>query len=341
MLNNPTVTIDRYGGPEVLTYREVKEDLRPGVGEALIRVLATSACYTDTLIRRGFYPEVREKPPLVPGYDLVGIVESLGPGKTSRNAIQVGDVVCDLTVTGSYRRYTLRPAEGLVVVPKDADPAAASALPLTYMTAYQMLEQARLRSGDHLLVVGASGTVGQALMELAAIRGIRVLGTGAPSKRSLVENRGAEFVDYTRQDYRDRCREWAPGGAHAVIDALGLDAFRKSFRCVAPGGVLIAYGMQALADGTDPRMIRAIGPFLNILAWNVLPNRRRSLFYVITAERKKNPDAYRRHLEALLVLLRDGSIRPRDHITMPLSKAREAHEMIDARSRLGRIVLTP
>jgi NADPH:quinone reductase-like Zn-dependent oxidoreductase len=143
------------------------------------------------------------------------------------------------------------------------------------------------------------------------------------------------------EDYRERCRDWAPGGVDAVIDALGLDAFRKSFRCLGRGGILIAYGMQDIADGADPRMIKAMAPVLNLAAWNLLPNRRRSRFYIITAERKKHPEEFRRDLQTLLEMMETGAIRPQGHVTMPLSAVREAHEIIDARSRVGRIVLIP
>ncbi len=149
-----------FGGPEVL---EVVDDAlpHPGPGEVRVRVEASSVQFTDTLIRRGIYPGLSEKPPLTPGYDLVGRVDEVGEGV---DAWAVGDRVADLCQWGGNARFVVRPAAGLVAVPEAVDATAAVSLVLSWLTAYQAaFTVGRLQPGERLLVIGGNGAVGQAL----------------------------------------------------------------------------------------------------------------------------------------------------------------------------------
>src|SRR5437764_754805 len=161
------VVVDRFGGPEVL--RVVEDDVpRPGPGEVLVGVLAAGVSFSDALMRAGTYLGV-PKPPFTPGYELVGVVEELGPG-CSR--LRVGDRVASLTVWGAYAERVCVLEENAVVVPDDLDPADVVNLVLTYMTAYQLLHRmANVKSGESVLVHGAAGRVGTAVLELGAITG--------------------------------------------------------------------------------------------------------------------------------------------------------------------------
>ncbi len=116
------VIITEFGFPQVLKVIEEVELPEPKLGEVRVKVLVTSATFTDVMIRKGKYPGIKQKPPFSPGYDLVGIVDKLGEGT---NRLQVGQRVADLTVTGAYSEYVCLPENRLIPVPEDLDPAEA------------------------------------------------------------------------------------------------------------------------------------------------------------------------------------------------------------------------
>ena len=131
-------------------------------------MLAAGTGFTDTFIRRGRYPDFKGPLPFTPGYDLVGVVETTGLGVT---APREGQLVADLCVVAGYAQYAIRPARFLVPVPSGVDPAEAVCIPLAYLTAFQMLTRyRRLPRGAAILLIGASGTVGTALLDLARLR---------------------------------------------------------------------------------------------------------------------------------------------------------------------------
>ncbi len=137
----------------------------PGPGQVRIKVLAAGTGFTDTMIRRGRYPDFKGPLPFTPGYEIVGVVEKIGAGV---DASLEGEMVADLCVVGGYAQYAIRPSRFLVPVPDGIDPAEAVCIPLAYLTAFQMLTRCRnLPPGATILVVGASGTVGTALLDLA------------------------------------------------------------------------------------------------------------------------------------------------------------------------------
>src|SRR6476659_9718723 len=156
------VVIDHYGGPEVLMVVE-DETPRPGPGEVRVRVLASGVSFTDAQIRAGTYLG-GPKPPFTPGYELVGIVEELGPGCTR---LSVGDRIGALTVWGADAERVCVLEADAVEVPEDIDPAQILNLVFTYMTAYQLLHRtAEVKRGETVLVHGAAGRVGTAVLEL-------------------------------------------------------------------------------------------------------------------------------------------------------------------------------
>jgi NADPH:quinone reductase-like Zn-dependent oxidoreductase len=167
--------IAQFGGPEVLQLVEEPTLPEPGPGEVRIKVLAAGTGFTDTMIRRGRYPDFKGPLPFTPGYDLVGVVDKRGAGVV---APREGEMVADLCVVGGYAQYAIRPSGFLVPVPDGIDLAEAVCIPLAYLTAFQMLTRCRrLPSGAAILVIGASGTVGTALLDLARHLGLKAIGT--------------------------------------------------------------------------------------------------------------------------------------------------------------------
>src|SRR6188474_1919057 len=167
------VIVDRYGGPEVLRVVD-DDDPRPAPGEVRVKLLAAGVSFTDAQLRAGTYLGV-PKPPFTPGYDLVGVVEELGP---DCSRLRQGDRIAALTVWGADAERVCVPEENAVEVPADLDPAEVVSLVLTYMTAYQLLHRtAGVKRGESVLVHGAAGRVGTAVLELGAAAGLRMYGT--------------------------------------------------------------------------------------------------------------------------------------------------------------------
>ena len=340
------IRISQFGGPEVLELADETTIPEPGPGEVRIKVLAAGTGFTDTFIRRGSYPDFKGPLPFTPGYDLVGIVEQTGPGVSEPRQ---GRLVADLCVIGGYAQYAIRPARFLVPVPDGIDPAKAVCIPLAYLTAFQMLTRYRhLPRGSTILVIGASGTVGTALLDLARHFGIKAIGTCSAANLPVVESFGATAIDYRAGDFVTAVRRLTAdrtggAGVDAAFDAIGGPHFKQSFACLASDGLLLGYGSQTMAVGREGLASAALG-LARIKLWGALSRvfgGRGALFYSITARRSAQPEEFKADMAALFVLLRDDAIHPVVVDRLPLAAAREVHARIDAGGLGGKIVLLP
>jgi NADPH:quinone reductase-like Zn-dependent oxidoreductase len=334
------ISISQFGGPEVLDLIEESTIPEPGPGEIRIKVLAAGTGFTDIFIRRGRYPDYKGPLPFVPGYDIVGLVDKVGPGVASPRE---GQTVADLCVVGGYTQYAIRPAEFLVPVPGGVDPAEAVCIPLAYLTAFQMLTRYhQFGSGATILAIGASGTVGTALLDLARHFGLNAIGTCSAANIPVVESFGAKAIDYRDGDFVDAVHKLT-AGVDAVFDAIGGAHFARSYACLAPGGLLVGYGSQTMADGREGLLSAGLG-LARLKLWDIFNaafRRRRAKWYSITSRRKTHPDEFKADMAALFALLRDGAIHPVVIDRLPLAAAPEVHTRIDAGGLGGKIVLTP
>ncbi len=243
-----------FGGPEVLELVEETTLPDPGPGEVRIRVLAAGTGFTDSFIRRGRYPDFKGPLPFTPGYELVGIVEKCGPGVSQPRRDRWSPISASSAAT---REYAIRPVRFLVRVPDGVDAAEAVCIPLAYLTAFQMLTRCRrLPPGAAILVIGASGTVGTALLDLARHFGLNAIGSCSAANVPIVERYGATAIDYRAEDFVAAVRRLTAGrqggpGVDAAFDAIGGPHFARSFACLAPGGLLVGYGSQTMAVGRE------------------------------------------------------------------------------------------
>lgn len=326
------VILNEFGGPEVLEVVEENTLPEPGAGEVRVKVFAASATFTDTMVRKGIYFGFKETPPLSPGYDMVGVVDKIGAGVSG---LAPGLVVADLTVWGAYTEYMLRPADSLVPVPERIDPIEAVSMVLSYVTAYQMLHRvAKVKRGQSILVHGAGGAVGTALIELGKQLDLKIYGTASVSKRELVEGLGAVHIDYAKEDFVARIQ--AEGKVDAAFDAISGENFKKSFNSLKKGGILVPYGFY---DNSMGRGGSVPIDFMKVALWNILPNGRKASFYSIGGLREKNPAWFKEDLGALFDLLKAGKIKPAVERRMKLEDAKQAHELIEQAAVKGRIVL--
>lgn len=305
----------------------------PKEGEVRIKILKTSANFTDVMIRKGKYPDVKEKPPFSPGYDMVGIVDK--PGRRV-SSFRAGDRVADMTIVGAYSEYICLPAENLIRVPESLDSSEVVALILSYMTAYQMLHRiARISEGKSILVHGASGAVGIALLQLGKLLNLEVYGTASAPKHELVEKHGGKPIDYKKENFRRRIHELTNGGVDAVFDPIGGENFKRSFQSLKPGGKLVAFGFyNAVMDkgGSIPM------DYMKMMLWDIMPNQKKASFYSIGALRKKHPEWFKEDLQKLFKLLGNGDIKPEISAHFPLDEARKVHELIEDAKIKGKVV---
>src|SRR5450631_4190886 len=338
--------ISRFGGPEVLQVVEESGIPEPGLGEVRIKVLAAGTGFTDTMIRRGRYPDFKGPLPFTLGYEIVGVVEKTGAGVTAPRENQM---VADLCVVGGYSQYAIRPSRFLVPVPDGIDPAAAACIPLAYLTAYQMLTRRRNLPPDAtILIIGASGTVGTALLDLARHLGLKAIGTCSAANLSVVERFGAAAIDYRAGDFVTSVRRLTadrPGGPGVDIafDAIGGAHFGRSFACLAPEGLLVGYGSQTMAVGRESLVAAGLG-LARLKLWSAFSfflRGRRAVFYSITARRSTDAEEFRADMATLFQLLRAGVLHPVVIDRLPLAAASEVHARIDGGGLGGKIVLLP
>ncbi len=349
------VIVDHYGGPEVV--KIVEDDVpQPRQGEVRVRVLAAGVSFTDSQLRAGTYIPGGPKPPFTPGYELVGVVEELGPG-CSR--LKVGDRIGALTVWGADADRVCVPEAGAVEVPEDLDPAEVVSLVFTYMTAYQVLHRtAKVKREETVLVHGAAGRVGSAELELGALAGLRLFGTCAARDKATVERLGAVAIDYRNEDFVARVRELTRGeGVDVVLDSLGGPLSLRSYGLLRPGGRLVVFGRYAtLAHGRKnwPEVFKWYAAIAALWVWDKLSPRRQVLPYQVQKFRDarqmrpgaaggepRYPDWFREDFRALVELLREGKIHPVVAERLPLSEARHAHELLESSAEKGKLVLVP
>jgi NADPH:quinone reductase-like Zn-dependent oxidoreductase len=315
----------------------------PGPGEALVEVLATGISFAEQAMLRDRYPG-QPKFPFVPGYDLVGEVTAVGPGVGHH---LTGRRVAAATKAGGWTTHALVAARDLVPVPDDLDPAEVETVVVNGITAWQMLHRkSRVRSGQTVLVHGASGGVGTTLVQLARHAGVRVIGTASSRHHDALRAFGAEPVDYRDPDLTGTVRGLAPGGVNAVFDHLGPSSFRRSFDLLAPGGTLVAYGTGAGAQLSDTNnQVLAFTAMLGRLALWSRTSDRRALFYNFWAGKHTRPSRSRQHRAAdltdVIALLAAGEVTAQIAARFPLADAADAMKFAKTQSVRGKVILEP
>jgi NADPH:quinone reductase-like Zn-dependent oxidoreductase len=257
------------------------------------------------MIRRGQYPDVKEKPPFSPGYDMIGLVDKLGEGVTK---FKIGQKVADLTVIGAYYEYICLPESQLTIVPDELDPTEAVSLVLTYVTAYQMLHRyAKIKSKQRILIHGAADAVGTAILQLGKLLDLEMYGTASKTKHELIGGLGAIPIDYRNEDFIERIKTYTNDGVEAAFDPIGGKNFKRSFKTLKSGGKLVAYGFYNASTGKGGSILF---DFFRIQLMKIIPNGRSVSFYSIGSLRKKHPDWFSKDLTKLFALLSQNKIRP-------------------------------
>ncbi|HEY8208359.1 MAG TPA: quinone oxidoreductase [Myxococcaceae bacterium] len=320
------LTFSRFGGPEVLEWREVP-DPSPAAGHAVVRTRAIGLNFADVYRRRGAY-HLAGQPPYIAGYEAAGVIESIAPGGPTD--LRHGQRVAFADVPFANAELVLAPVDRLVPLPDEVSFETAAASMLQGLTAqYLTADSHPLAAGERAVVHSAAGGVGSLLVQICRVRGAVPLAlVSSESKRALALELGAEAALTYEPGWPDAIRRLTPGGrgADVAFDAVGR-TLMDSFAAVRTGGHVVFYGM---AGGdpphVDPRMLmdtskRLTGGDL----WNVLTS---------GAER------VRRSAE-LFGWIRSGRVKVSIWKTFPLSQGAEAHRALEGRGTTGKILLIP
>jgi NADPH:quinone reductase-like Zn-dependent oxidoreductase len=339
------VVVTHYGGPDVIT--TIEEDIPiPKAAEVRVKVLAAGVSLPDVLAREGVHPET-PRVPYTPGWDLVGTVDQLGEGVTG---FELRQTVAAMPIHGCYAQYVCVPQRKLVPVPAGLDAAEAVAVVLNYITAYQMLHRSvKARPGQRMLIHGASGGVGSAMLQLAKLAGVEMYGTCSAQAAAVVRELGGIPIDYKNMDFVKEIHRLTGDGVDAVFDGIGGDNLWRSRDAMREGGRVVIYGFQSkmrggrmatASEGRHPiRESAELGRFI-VRNW-FKPGRKSMVPYSIQWWMRFKPAWFRDDLLTLLDLLKEGKIKPLIAQRLPLQGARRAHEMLGEGGVLGKIVLLP
>ena len=343
-MRHTRIIVTHYGGPDALQVVE-EECPEPKRGEVRVRVLAAGVSLPDIMAREGIHPETPAIP-FTPGWDLVGVADRLGDG-VSR--IEPGQMVAALPIHGAYAEFVCLPQRELIPVPAGLDAAEAVSLGLNYVTAYQMLHRsAKVRAGQRVLIHGAAGGVGTALLQLGRLVGLEMYGTCSSRSAPAVSDLGATPIDYQHQDFVEEIHRLTGEGVDAVFDPIGGAHLWQSRKTLRKGGRVVGYGNttslrgEGLGLGRKGRRNRLHGiPIyaLYIAGGWLLPGRKRIVPYSIQTLKRLRPALFRQDLIALLDLLQQQKIKPLIAQRFPLSEARQAQELLGKGGVTGKIVL--
>jgi NADPH:quinone reductase len=338
------IVVTRYGGPDAMKVME-EECPGPKRGEVRVRVLAAGVALPDVMMREGIHPET-PRLPFTPGWDLVGVVDQLGE---SVSGFQPGQTVAALPIFGAYAEYLCLRSSDLVPVPAGLDAAEAVSLILNYVTAYQMMHRsAKVKPGQRVLIHGAAGGVGSALLQLGQLVGLEMYGTCSARSAAAVSGMGGIPIDYRNLDFVSEIHRLAGEGVDAVFDGIGGSYVWRSRQALRRGGKVVVYGFTGSLSGGRLvsetsggrhrfRESAALARYV-IGSW-LLPGRKRLVPYSIQWLKRVRPALFRQDLSALLQLLEKRKIKPIVAQRFPLLEAREAHEVLGQGGITGKIVL--
>ena len=301
------IVVHEYGGPEVLKYEDAPVP-EPKENEVLVRVIVSGVNPADPLIVSGKYAkEFGTHLPLIPGYDMAGLVEKTGAKITK---LKVGDsVYAYLLWGGGWAEHVITNEREAALRPKSLTYVEAAAVPLAALTAWQaLIDTAQLHAGQTVLIHGGSGGVGSFAIQIAKARGARVIATASTQNQDLLKHLGADVaIDYTKTKFEDVAKD-----VDVVLDPIGKDTLARSYGVVKKGGFIVT--LVARLDQTELDKNGIHGAWLS-----------------------SKPDA--NELGEITKLIEEKKIKPIVTQVLPLSEAVKAHEQAATHHTRGKIVL--
>jgi NADPH:quinone reductase-like Zn-dependent oxidoreductase len=329
------------GDVRVMKVQE-RPDPQPKSGQALIRVKAAGLNFADILARQGLYPDGPPKP-CVMGYEVAGIVESIGPDVDQN---MIGKAVIAMTRFGGQAELLAVPAAQTFAKPDHLSFEEAAAIPVNYLTAWALLvTMGGLKRDEAVLIHNAGGGVGLAALEIARHIGAQTFGTASAGKHDFLRARGLDHpIDYRNQD-------WLPvlmsltgdRGVELVIDPLGGASWKQSYRALRATGRMGVFGMSVASASGITGKLRALKAILAMPRFNPigLMNRNKAVFGLnlghLWGEGEKVADWMREIMGGVA----EGWIKPHVDRTFPFDQIGDAHTYIESRKNIGKVVLVP
>lgn len=337
------VVISGKGGPERLQVVD-RDRPEPGISEVRVRVEAAGVNFADVMMRLGLYPDA-PRLPAVPGYEVAGTIDAVGPGA---DPTLVGRPVLALCNFGGYSEYVCLPRGQVHQRPGNMDAVAGAALPVNYLTAWQMVRvMAPVSRGDRVLIHGAAGGVGQAVIQLCGLSGAEVLGSASPGKHADLRTQGLSFVfDSRRRDFAGSVKEATGGaGVDIALEPRHGPWIMESYEALARCGRLVLFGFSHAARGPGSGTLSALRTLARVPWLKLNPirlmNDNKSLAGVNLGRMWDAADRTRGWVEDLLDLAASGKIAPRIDAVLPFSRAGEAHQRLERRLNVGKVILVP
>ncbi len=321
------ITIDNPGGPDALVWAEVPDPV-PAAGEVVVQVTAAAVNRADVMQRQGHYPPPPGAPPY-PGLECSGVITAVGEGVTGHH---VGERVCALLAGGGYAEQVAVPVGQLLPVPHQMSVQEAAALPEVACTVWSnVVDIARLRKGETLLVHGGGGGIGTFAIQLGQALGATVLVTAREAKHERLRALGADLaIDYTTADFVDETREYTDGrGVDVILDIIGAKYLNRNVAALAPDGRIAVIGMQGGRNGElDLGALMAKRGTVSATTLRARP----------AADKARIVRGVR---ERVWPLVDAGAIRPVIDRTLPMTEAPAAHRLMESSDHLGKILLLP
>ncbi|RYG63511.1 alcohol dehydrogenase, partial [bacterium] len=316
-------------------------DPHAGPTQIRIRVAAAGINFADLLARVGLYPDA-PKLPCVVGYEVSGTVDEVGAEATG---FSVGDRVFAMPKFGGYTDTLVVDAAQAFAIPSGVSFETAAALPVAYLTAYNMmLFTGHLREGSTVLVHSAAGGVGIAAVELAKTRGCTILGTASPSKHAFLRELGCQHPIDSRGDYAEATRAIVgTRGVDLILDPVGGASWTTGYDLLAPCGRLVAFGLSAAASGTSRSLFHAAKQLLQVRRYSpmALMSDNKTVSGTNMGHLFDRLDLLRPQMEALVSMLTRGEIAPRVDKVFPFAEAAAAHQHLHDRKAIGKVLLAP
>ena len=319
------IRVHEAGGPEVLTFEDVSEP-HPGPDEALVKVEAIGVNFIDIYYREGLYAQTL---PFTPGLEASGTVLAVG---SEVSQIEVGDRVAYASAIGSYAEQVSVPAWKLIQLPSDVDFQTAAATMLQGLTAHYLSHSTYpLAPEETALIHAAAGGVGLLLVQMAKMRGARVIGTvSSAEKADLARQAGADdVIIYTETDFQSEVRRLTDTkGVEVVYESVGKSTFEKSLNCLKTRGYLVLFGQSSgPVSPLNPQILNSKGSlFLT----------RPSLSHYVSSR-----EALLTRAEQVLAWVSEKKLKVRIGESFPLSEASRAHTALEGRKTTGKVLLLP
>jgi synaptic vesicle membrane protein VAT-1 len=329
-----------HGGPEKLQLRE-SADPSPAAGEIRIRVKASGINFADILARQGLYPD-SPKIPCVVGYEVSGLVDAVGAGV---NHSWVGRDVFALTRFGGYSDVVVVPEKQVFAKPASLSYEQAAAIPVNYLTAWQLLVvMGSLKHDETVLVHNAGGGVGLAAIDIARHIGATIYGTASSGKHAFLKPRGLhEAIDYRTKDWAVELDRLTNGkGVALIVDPLGGNHWKKSYKALRSTGRLGMFGISVVTSSKLFGPLRLVPVALGIPFFHplLLMNTNKSVFGVNLGHMWHETEMIAAWMEILVKGVADGWVRPHVDKSFPLAQAGEAQTYMEERKNTGKVVLT-